>query len=67
MIASFILAGQTWVVARPGVTSTGEHSARQIAEWVNAGFAIGFVVVVVITIIEIGKQFYRLKTMNAED
>jgi hypothetical protein len=31
---------------------------------VNTGIAIGFGVVIVITLIEIGKQYYRLRTMG---
>jgi hypothetical protein len=33
--------------------------------WVNTGVAIGFGVVIVITLIEIGKQYYRWRTLSA--
>ncbi|HTV03231.1 MAG TPA: hypothetical protein VMF13_21965 [Luteitalea sp.] len=64
VIAAFVLSAHAWVVARPGITSSGGQSVASIVEWVNAGFAIGFVVVLVITLIEMGKQIYRLKTMK---
>ena len=64
VIAAFILAARVWVVARPGVTGNGIQLTAGLVEWVNAGFAIGFVVVIVITLIEMGKQIYRLKTMK---
>jgi hypothetical protein len=65
-VAAFILAAGVWVVAQPGVPVGGTQSAADIVKWVNAGFAIGCVVVIVITIIEMGKQIYRLMTMHAE-
>ena len=64
VVAAFILAGQVWVVARPGVVSSGNQSIDSLVDWVNAGFGIGFVVVIVITLIEMGKQIYRLRTME---
>jgi hypothetical protein len=66
VIAAVILSARTWVVARSGVASSDGQSIGAIVEWVNAGFAIGFVVVIIITIIEMGKQIYRLRTMPAE-
>ncbi len=65
VVALSILSAQVWVVAEPGVTTLGNHRAAEVVQWVNIGFGIGFGVVIVITIIEIGKQYYRLRTSNA--
>jgi hypothetical protein len=70
VVALSILSAQVWVVVKPGVTTLGNHRAAEIVQWVNVGFGIGCGVVIVVTIIEIGKQYYRLRTsgnvVNAE-
>jgi hypothetical protein len=66
VIALFILSARVWVVLETGVTTLGNHRAAEVVQWINVGFGIGLGVVIVITIIEIGKQYYRLRTMNAE-
>ncbi len=61
VVAGFILSAGAWVVPAAGATSTGAHTIEGVVQWVNVGFRIGFLVVVVITLVEMGKQFYRLR------
>lgn len=66
-VALAILSARVWVVARPAIQS--EHlSIDQLPEllrFVNIGIGIGFAVVLVVTAIEMGKQFYRLRALRS--
>ncbi len=62
VIAAFILSAGGWVMPAAGATSAAGHPVEAVAHWVNVGFRVGFAVVIGITVIEIGKQFYRLRT-----
>ncbi len=65
-VALMILSARVWVVAGPRVQSDVVPAAKlpELLTWVNTGVAIGFGVVVVITLIEMGKQYYRLRTLD---
>jgi hypothetical protein len=54
------------VVATPGATTDTVPADKlpELVTWVNTGVAIGFGVVIVITLIEMGKQYYRLRTIG---
>jgi hypothetical protein len=60
-VALMILSARAWVVATPGATSDTVPADKlpELVTWVNTGVAIGFGVVIVITLIEMGKQYYR--------
>lgn len=66
-VALAILSARVWVVARPAIQS--DHlSIDQLPElvrFVNIGVGIGFAVVIVVTVIEMGKQFYRLRASRS--
>jgi hypothetical protein len=61
-----ILSARVWVVTGPAVRPevVPAHQLPQLLTWVNTGVAIGFGIVIVITLIEIGKQYYRLRTLG---
>jgi hypothetical protein len=66
VVALMVLSARIWVVAGPAVRPDVIPSAQlpQLLTWVNRGIAIGFGVVILITLIEIGKQYYRLRTLG---
>jgi hypothetical protein len=63
-----ILSARVWVVAGPQVRSeiVPANKLPELLNWVNTGVAIGFGVVVIITLVEMGKQYYRLRTLHRE-
>jgi hypothetical protein len=65
-IALMILSARVWVVAGPRLHPDVVPASKlpELLTWVNTGVAIGFGVVVVITLIEMGKQYYRLRTLD---
>ena len=65
-VALMILSARVWVVAAPGapVDTVSADKLPELLTWVNMGVAIGFGVVIVITLIEMGKQYYRLRTIG---
>ena len=65
-VALMILSARVWVVAAPGapVDTVSADKLPELLTWVNTGVAIGFGVVIVITLIEMGKQYYRLRTIG---
>jgi hypothetical protein len=66
VVALMILSARVWVVAGPGLRPdiVPARELPQLLTWVNAGVAIGCGTVIVITLIEIGKQYYRLRTLD---
>ncbi len=66
VVALMILSARVWVVAGPAVRPevVPAHQLPQLLTWVNMGVAIGFGIVIVITLIEMGKQYYRLRTLG---
>ena len=68
-IALAILSAGVWVVLRPDARFEDVPADKlpALLQFVNLGVTIGFAVVIVITVIEIGKQVYRLRrSMQAE-
>ncbi|BCS34104.1 hypothetical protein TBR22_A33330 [Luteitalea sp. TBR-22] len=65
-IALMILSARVWVVVaphpQPGVVPA--ETLPALLTWVNTGVAIGFGVMVVATLVEMGKQYYRLRTLG---
>ena len=66
VVALMILSARVWVVAGPVIKPhvVPADKLPELLTWVNMGVAIGFGVVVVITSIEMGKQYYRLRTLG---
>lgn len=66
VIALMILSARVWVVAGPRVRPDVVTADKlpDLLTWINTGVAIAFGVVVVITLIEMGKQYYRLRTLG---
>ena len=67
VVALMILQARVWVVAGPAVRPdvvTAEQ-LPQLLEWANTGVAIGFATVIIITLIEMGKQYYRLRALRS--
>lgn len=67
VVVMMILSARVWVVAGPVVRPDvvpADHLPLLIT-WVNKSIAIGFGVVIVITLIEIGKQYYRLRASRS--
>ena len=64
VVALFILSARVWIVPGPHVQPDLVPSDKvpELLTWVNNGIAIGFGTVIVITLIEMGKQYYRLRT-----
>jgi len=67
VVALMILQARVWVVAGPAVRPdvVPAHELPQLLTWVNTGVAIGFGTVIVITLIEMGKQYYRLRASRS--
>ena len=67
-VALMILSARVWVVPGPAVTAdvVAADKLPLLLTWVNTAVAIGFGVVIVITLIEIGKQYYRLRASRSE-
>jgi hypothetical protein len=69
-VALAILSARVWVVARPAIESSHMpfEKVPELVRFVNSGVGIGFAVVILITLIEMGKQYYRLRrlTTNVE-
>lgn len=67
VVAVMILQARVWVVAGPVVRPdvAPAHELSQLLTWVNTGIAIGFGTVIVITLIEMGKQYYRLRASRS--
>ena len=65
-VALMILSARVWVVAGPRVQTDAVPATKlpELLAVVNTGVAIGFATVVIITLVEMGKQFYRLRTLN---
>lgn len=66
VVALMILSAGAWVVAGPRVQPEVIAAGRLpgILTLVNTGVAIGSCIVVVVTLIEMGKQYYRLRTLD---
>jgi hypothetical protein len=66
VVALMILSARVWVVAGPRVQTDIVPVTKlpELLALVNTGIAIGFASVVVITLAEIGKQYYRLRTLD---
>jgi hypothetical protein len=66
-VALMILQARVWVVAGPVVRPdvVPAHELPQLLAWMNTGIAIGFGTVIVITLIEMGKQYYRLRASRS--
>jgi hypothetical protein len=67
VVAVIILSARVWVVAGTGVRIDADLASQlpQLLVWVNTGVAIGFGTVIVITLIELGKQYYRLRASRS--
>jgi hypothetical protein len=66
LVVLTILSARVWVVAVPGAALDGVPPDKlpELLTWVNTGVAIGLGSVIVITVIEMGKQYYRLRTLK---
>ena len=61
-----LLSAGEWVRVRPHVAATPGRDVLAIAHWVNVSFGIGLASVAIISLIEIAKQIYRLRTRPDE-
>jgi hypothetical protein len=60
IVLGVLFRAEVWVLARPGATLPGVDALDRLLEVVNRTFEIGLVIAVIVCLIEIGKEAYRL-------